>query len=107
MRVLFGVLVLFFGMGIGPSASFAQPGWFWQNPLPQGNPLIAVSFLNSDTVTAVGTSGTILQSTDGGASWTRQRSGTTNHLNGVSFVDANTGTAVGSSGTILRTMAGE
>jgi photosystem II stability/assembly factor-like uncharacterized protein len=71
------------------------------------NPLYSVSFVDANTGTAVGDSGTILRTADGSTSWTRQTSGTTNHLIGVSFVDANTGTAVGPSGTILRTTAGE
>jgi photosystem II stability/assembly factor-like uncharacterized protein len=54
----------------------------------------------------VGVGGTIVRTTDGGATWTPQASGTTNILHGVSFVDANTGTAVGDSGTILRTDTG-
>ena len=32
----------------------AQEGWFWQNPLPQGNGLHAVDFVNSDIGWAVG-----------------------------------------------------
>jgi photosystem II stability/assembly factor-like uncharacterized protein len=50
--------------------------------------------------------GTILRTTDGGALWTSQSSGTTNSLYGVSFTDANTGTAVGDLGTILHTTNG-
>lgn len=34
--------------------SFAQQGWFWQNPLPQGNPLYGISFTDANTGTAVG-----------------------------------------------------
>jgi len=55
MKVLFRVLVLFFGIaGVGTSASFAQSGWFWQNPLPQGNTLRAVARLAPTTVVAAG-----------------------------------------------------
>src|SRR6516225_2172886 len=68
--------------------------------------LFGVSFTDANTGTAVGFGGTILRTTDGGASWTRQSSGTTETLLGVSFTDANTGTAVGSGGTILRTTDG-
>ena len=50
--------------------------------------------------------GAILRTTDGGVTWTRQASGTTDFLNSVSFTDANTGTAVGRSGVILRTTDG-
>src|SRR5215471_6169561 len=102
--VLFRAWILFFGMAaLGTSASFAQSGWFWQNPLPQGNSLLAAAAPNASTVVAAGEDGTILRTDDAGATWTRQSSGTTNILSGVSFVDADTGTAVGASGTILRT----
>jgi Secretion system C-terminal sorting domain len=85
---------------------FAQSGWYWSNPEPIGNPLHAVSFTDANTGTAVGDYGTILRTTNGGASWTSQPSRTTNSLYSVSFTDANTGTAVGFGGTILRTTTG-
>jgi photosystem II stability/assembly factor-like uncharacterized protein len=59
-----------------------------------------------DTGIVVGDFGTILPTTDGGATWTRQSSGTTNFLSGVSLVNADTETAVGQAGTILRTTTG-
>ena len=34
--------------------------WFWQNPLPQGNNLNAVEFVDANTAWAVGDAGTIL-----------------------------------------------
>jgi photosystem II stability/assembly factor-like uncharacterized protein len=48
----------------------------------------------------------ILRTTNGGANWVAQSSGTTNTLTSVCFTDANTGTAVGRHGTILRTTNG-
>src|SRR5262249_30256713 len=102
--VLFRVSILFFGMAaLGRSESFAQSGWFRQNPLPQGNTLRAAAAPDSSTVVAVGDFGTILRTADGGACWTPQPSGTTAVLYGVAFVDADTGTAVGEFGTILHT----
>ena len=68
--------------------------------------LEGVSFADANTGTAVGSHGTILRTTDGGASWVSQRSGTTYVLKGVSFTDVDTGTAVGINGTILRTTDG-
>jgi hypothetical protein len=44
----------------------AQSGWFWQNPLPQGNTLLATFFTDTDNGTAVGYLGTIIHTTDGG-----------------------------------------
>jgi photosystem II stability/assembly factor-like uncharacterized protein len=86
--------------------SASQDGWFWQNPLPQGNTLNSVKFISASVGWAVGDYGTILRTTDGGITWTLQIRGTTNNLSGVSFTDANTGTAVGDQGTILRTTDG-
>ena len=54
----------------------------------------------------VGPFGTILCTTNGGANWIVQTSGTTNSLSGVYFTDMNTGIAVGDTGTILRTTNG-
>ncbi len=73
------------GSPTGPGGGPTTPsGWFWQNPLPQGNTLRAVHFVNATTGTAVGEAGTILRTTDGGSSWVIQTSGTTLPLTGVS-----------------------
>jgi len=55
---------------------------------------------------AVGSSGRILKTTNGGQSWTVQASGTTVSLSDVYFVNADTGWAVGQYGTILKTTNG-
>ena len=83
-----------------------QSGWSLQDSLSQGFNLFGVSFPDVNTGTAVGDSGTILRTTDGGANWVSQTSGTIQRLKGVSFSDANTGTAVGDNGIILRTTDG-
>src|SRR5258707_2060828 len=106
MKVLFRVLVLIFGITGVPTSSFAESGWFWQNPPHGGNPFFAVATVGASTVVAVGDGGIILRSSDGGATWTLQSSGTTDALAGDSFVDADTGTAVGHVGTIFRTTDG-
>ncbi len=43
--------------------------WFWQNPLPQGNHLYAVTFTDGNTGVAAGDFGTVLRTTDAGTSW--------------------------------------
>ena len=68
--------------------------------------LNGVSFTDENNGTAVGSSGTILRTTNGGANWTSQSSGTYILLFGVSFTDENNGTAVGGGGIILRTTNG-
>jgi photosystem II stability/assembly factor-like uncharacterized protein len=62
--------------------------------------------LDSGTGFVVGDTGTILKSTDAGATWTPLTSGTSNTLYGVYFLDPNQGIAVGDNGTILRTTDG-
>ena len=50
--------------------------WQWQNPLPQGNGLHEVFFTDTNMGTAVGSGGIIMRTTDGGATWEIQKSGT-------------------------------
>jgi photosystem II stability/assembly factor-like uncharacterized protein len=62
--------------------------------------------LDSGTGFVVGDTGTILKSTDAGATWTPLTPGTSAALHGIYFLDPNDGVAVGDSGTILRTTDG-
>ena len=84
----------------------AQEGWFWQNPLPQGNRLTSLCFTDGNIGAAVGDHGAIIRTTDGGENWIVQNSNTTSYLKGVSFSDSFHGTAVGLNGTIIRTTDG-
>jgi len=81
-------------------------GWDWQNPLPTGNQINGMQFVNANLGYAVGNCGTILKTADGGTNWSILSSGTTSHLNAVSFVDASTGWVVGAGGVILKTADG-
>ena len=57
VHLLFFFLVcVFIGSLLG-----RQSGWYWQDPLPQGNTLLGVSFNDANTGTAVGDYGTILR----------------------------------------------
>lgn len=62
-----------------------------------------VSFPAPDRAFIVGEFGVILTSTDGGRSWTAQKSPVQSTLFGVTFTDANSGWAVGLSSVMLRT----
>jgi photosystem II stability/assembly factor-like uncharacterized protein len=84
---------------------YGQQGWYWQNPLPQGNFLRSVQFIDQNAGYAVG-DGSILKTTNGGANWILQARDTPTSLFSVSFVNANTGTAVGIYGAILHTTDG-
>jgi hypothetical protein len=57
--------------------------------------------IDAQTAIAVGDSGTIIQSGDGGLTWTALLSGTTNPLYAITSAGANRGFAVGEGGTIL------
>jgi len=80
--------------------------WYWQNPVPQGNDLRAQSWVSSATGWAVGTSGVVLKSVDGGAAWQPQYADTQLELTGVSFVSSSTGWVAGLSGVVRKTIDG-
>jgi len=67
-----------------------------------------IYFINANNGWAVGQTGTILKTVDGGDSWTDQTDAavTSSSLYSVHFTDDYTGWAVGSSGTILHTTNG-
>ncbi|HJY63999.1 MAG TPA: hypothetical protein VJ455_07570, partial [Ignavibacteria bacterium] len=54
--------------------SFSQSGWFWVNPLPQGNDLLDVKIFESGNSYACGKFGLVLKSTDFGFNWSIIRS---------------------------------
>ncbi len=103
MKLFRGALLTLLVISAVRTSSFAESGWVWQNPLPQGNYLFAVATPGPSTVVALGGPGIIVRTTDGGASWRAQDNPAAYGFLGVSFVDANTGTVAGIGGTILRT----
>jgi|GEM_PF-5756371 len=80
--------------------------WRGASTPPGSGALNNVKFTDLTTAVAVGMEGTVLRTTNRGATWTRLDSGTVRELAAVSFDDGNTGTAVGQAGTILRTTDG-
>jgi photosystem II stability/assembly factor-like uncharacterized protein len=74
---------------------------------------MGVDFTDAHNGLVVGARGTMLRTTDGGVSWTRQTSGTTVDLRDVCYVGSDTAYVVGGEsfepyqeGTILRTTDG-
>ena len=65
--------------------------------------LLDVYFVDASTGFAVGNSGTIIKSIDGGETWTARVSGTNEDLESVSFIDASTGFTVGTN-VMLKTV---
>ena len=81
-----------------PAQALMQAGtgpFLWQNPVPQGDDLNQVVFASPTVGYAVGRTGTILTTSDDGATWSPEHSGTAANLMGVSFCDAAHGWAVG------------
>lgn len=79
----------------GAGVSTGDGTWVWQNPLPQDNRLLATAVVGASTGWAVGESGTIIHTTDGGDTWVGQASGTIYDLTGLSFPDAQHGWVIG------------
>ncbi|MEK7353207.1 MAG: CARDB domain-containing protein, partial [Chloroflexota bacterium] len=88
------------------SAPAPPPPTGWQTVRSPTDILADVTFIDANNGWAVGSSGIIQRTSNGGAAWTSQNSGTTADLWSVSFADANNGWAVGNSGTIRRTLDG-
>jgi len=49
--------------------------WFWQNPLPQGNNLVGLSFVDENTGWIQDNRGAIYKTINAGQSWTKQHNG--------------------------------
>ena len=68
--------------------------------------LLDVQFTDTNHGWAVGDSGIVIATTDGGTTWSTQNSGTTTSLRGAQFTDTNHGWAVGDSGIVIATTDG-
>ncbi|MCA9755825.1 MAG: T9SS type A sorting domain-containing protein [Candidatus Eisenbacteria bacterium] len=97
---------------VGGDATVLRSSGSWQfSPVWSGAPgaLRGVQYSQNNTakIYAVGDGGTILKSTNAGATWNTQQTGTTEDLNATFFyLDDTRGWAVGNGGTILRTNDG-
>jgi photosystem II stability/assembly factor-like uncharacterized protein len=87
----FVVAVIAVPLALATSASAAvvagNTGWFWSNPLPQGNTLTKADTIAGRAYVA-GEAGTIMRSDNGGVSWTGIRSGLPAALSDVKSIRA-------------------
>ena len=97
---------LLFSCLVNTGSAAAQADWRWQHPFAQGNGLEGVHFMDARTGTAVGGSGSIIRTSNGGRLWVQQNSGTAHALSSIAFSDSLHGTIVGFFGTVLRTTDG-
>jgi len=98
-KKIFLSLVLFLFAG----NVFAQSGWQLQNPFPQTKTLNDCQIIDANTIFAVGNSGTIIKSTNGGSNWQILNSGTSADLWRVNFLNLNTGYVIGFNSNFLKT----
>src|SRR5262249_52363407 len=93
-----------------PAAAGPAPGSGDAGPPPvagrPGPDFLAVAFADAAVGGAVGAGGAVLKTTDGGATWTPQPSGTAAPLFGVAAASADAAWAVGAGGTVLHTVDG-
>jgi photosystem II stability/assembly factor-like uncharacterized protein len=85
---------------------FSHAQWEWQSPIPQGNLLYKVQFVNASNGWAVGEYGTLFHTTDGGLHWTGQEYGRTDNILAIQMKSLSTGWAIGDNGIILHTTNG-
>jgi hypothetical protein len=89
MRKIFFYLIIVSNFGFVPIK--AQYGWFWQNPLPQGNFLTDITFVDSLNGWSAGFLGTILKTSNGGKLWESINTELKDYLKQVSFVSIQNG----------------
>ncbi|MGW8320451.1 MAG: WD40/YVTN/BNR-like repeat-containing protein [Thermodesulfobacteriota bacterium] len=95
-----GIVLLCCAVLVLPGILAAQPEF------EPHDTLFSLSFPTEKDGWACGRFGTILHTSDGGLTWSRQKSGTTFTLAGICFTDVKNGWAVGNAGTILHTSDG-
>ena len=99
MVTVLSLLAMAFTLAPGSAMAADSYNWTWQNPLPQGNDLNAVTAADAAHAWSVGGAGTIMFFN--GAVWTHQANPTTNDLNDVAAANTTHVWAVGSAGTVL------
>ncbi|HEX4051138.1 MAG TPA: YCF48-related protein [Steroidobacteraceae bacterium] len=78
-------------------------GWCWENPLPTGANLRAISAPTALNVWAVGDAGTLLETTDGGQTWQVKSTNTSANLVAIQAIDQNKAYIVADNGEVLTT----
>jgi len=106
LKILNKKIIIILALIFLSSSAYSQ--WTNQNPVPDGNHLRSVFFINDSTGWMVGSDGFIAKTTNAGVDWIRKISGVIADLRSVKFANSTLGFAVGNNGTVLRsTNAGE
>ena len=83
----------------------SQVQWTWLNPLPQGNDLYNMQFINSSTGFIAGDGGSLMKTVNSGMNWIGINTGTATLLRGLSVINQNVIYASGEN-RVLKTMDG-
>ena len=89
---------------VSNSVIFSQ--WEFQNPLPQGNRLYSVQFINNNTGWACGNHGSFIKTTDGGSNWAYLPLDKNIGLQFLYFLNENTGYIAQQNSVLLKTTNG-
>lgn len=84
--------------------TFSQSGWFWLNPIPQGNDLLSLFAFDSNTVIAAGRE-SVLKTSNGGETWKSINIDYRNQISSLYFINEQTGYAI-NSGNLSKTIDG-
>jgi photosystem II stability/assembly factor-like uncharacterized protein len=83
------------------AVNVSKSGWTWGNPTPQGRTLRAISFA-SGVGYAVGSGGTVLSTSNAGASWSGLTTGTSGEIERLQVLSPSTVIVGGGAGCITR-----
>jgi photosystem II stability/assembly factor-like uncharacterized protein len=100
-RILLTIALIF---GIN-NVLFSQSGWIWQNPLPQGNNMTDLQFVNSTTAYAM-CFNSVMKSTNAGSNWSIYYTNHSQNNTSLQFINETTGYIVSDSGIVLKTVNG-
>jgi photosystem II stability/assembly factor-like uncharacterized protein len=96
------IILLFLSLII-TSFVYSQSGWFWQNPLPNGNTYLSTCFINSQTGFTFGGCGKINKTTNSGITWFEVYSDPNRAFHSITFINNSTGFVGGFNGIVLKT----
>ncbi len=87
------------------ASTYSQNGWIWQNPLPQGNSMSNLQFVNSTTAYAL-CFNSVMKSTNTGSNWSIYYTMQDENNVSMHFINENTGFIICDSGKVLKTLNG-
>lgn len=100
-KILFTIALIF---GIN-NVIISQNGWIWQNPLPQGNNMSNLQFVNSTTAYAM-CFNSVMKTTNSGSNWNIYYTNHNQNNASLHFINETTGFIVSDTGTVLKTVNG-